>query len=474
MRAIVIAGLLAGAGSVAAHDRSITRERLVETVERIEAHQAALSQIWPGYWPEGQAFVLYEAETGAAFGGAAAAVRGRFEPGAREDVLRGFILDYASGAPNTVLVNVSGALDREVEILFHEQFHDFQWDGFERQVAGSSEFVDLTLLPDTLAFAAAAELERRVLAQALQARSGDERRQLAALYLGLRRDRQVGLDVQFVDAEANRERIEGTAQYVGVQATAIVDDRSAGWVRERIAERLASNLWIPGSGYGSVMFRSRAYGVGAGLSLLLDDLALDGWRQQVMHGTALHVVLARSVEPADETTTQAARASYRLTDIASSLAEPVQQSLPPFATAEQFLARASARLVVEFQIPLDARSEFHSGFTARSLVELAPGVTAFLQMPLLESTWREARLRVSQRDVLIELPSSRRSAGTHLANRYTILLDDLTGLDTLPEGDAPDGLAIEVEGILLSLPGDAEIQRNEGEIVIRYRPQDDS
>jgi hypothetical protein len=206
--AIVVAALMLA--SPAAADPA-SQEELEAVARRVLAHEDALSRLWPGFWPPGQPFIIHHPDTGAVFAGQASPAGPEFRPGALPGAHSGYELDYPSGAPDTVALKY-GEDVADLSTLFHEQFHDYQRDAFRWIGGGHEEFVDVSLIPDRAGFAAAAEIERRVLVDALTARRPAERRRFARAYLALREHRLGALAPEVAAAEAHREWTEGTAE----------------------------------------------------------------------------------------------------------------------------------------------------------------------------------------------------------------------------------------------------------------------
>ncbi len=430
---VVAAGLLTA--FTAAAD-PVSRRDLEDAAARVLAQQEALSRVWPGFWPEGQPFIIHHPGTGAVFAGDAAPAGLEFRPGALPGAGSSYELDYPSGVPNTVALKYDGVL-AELATLFHEQFHDYQRDAFRWIGGGHEEFVDLSLIPDLAGFAAAAEIERRVLAEALGARRREDRRRLAARYLALRAHRLAALDPAVAAAEAHREWSEGTAEYVGLRGAAIIAGQPAG-ARAQIVEGLRRDLNEGSGGFSINWFRWRAYSVGAALAWLLDDLGAD-WRGDIQAGARLDARLAQALGAHQAASDVAALLRrYGYDDLRLEMAHMLELAPRAPSSREEFLASAPLKLSIHLTIPPPRASELKMSFKANGMTPLPEEALALTDVEYLIVQLGEVDLRVSDRSVLTEM------AGT--TARQVVLLSTFEGLEGLvaAAGGAPAPLDLDL------------------------------
>lgn len=351
---------------------SLDRDGLLAQAERVEAHTAALGRLWPGYWPETQAFILYAPEAGAVFGGDRLPDAPRFKPGPLDGAEFHFVLDYPSGRPDTVLLRPDGP-DDDLATLFHEQFHDFQTEAFRWTAdGGHQEFVDLDQIPDLLGFVAAANLERLVLEAALRAPDPATRRDLARTYLALRTLRSSGVPATILTTERYREWSEGTAEFVGLQASALV----AGHAKDDLPRAIARNLTAydgKGENLNSALFRWRAYPVGAGLAWLLDDIGVADWRTTVADGAPLDVLLRLAIGEGSADDVREAATTFDLAALKAEAGRQLAEAPQAASDRAGFLAQAPRRLVVEIRAPLARAKEVQLSFSAPQMTPLADG-----------------------------------------------------------------------------------------------------
>lgn len=431
---------------------------LLEMARRIDAKASGLANLWPGYWPDGQSYVLYERGVGAVFGGGAARRAADFRAGDLADARSSYDLDYPGGPPNTILLEVEGPSD-DLETLFHEQFHDFQTDAFKWSGGGAGEFVDLSLISDLETYTSDLAFERHVLALALGAEEDGRRRQLARSYLTLRRTRQAGLATAVKDTEANRELVEGTAELIGLRAAALVADAPMETVRTAIIDNLSAPMLSETQAYGTSVFRERAYGVGAALSWLLDDLMAPDWRSRVAAGETLHAVLENTIGSAAEGELEGLRWDHGYAALSRQMTGLLAAN-PPVLSTETFLERARHHFVVVLEYPAtQLASVFFGGkmtMLARSTVALSPAT---------ELSVAAVGLTLDVRDRSVLLENSR--VGDQRTDRVTVLLDDINGLNALPRGRIIHPITVETAHVTLELPAGAEVEDTDTGLMIR-------
>lgn len=453
---------LAAPGAAAAQD--VTPDTLMSLAERITARDAELSRLWPGFWPDGQPFILHNPDVGSVFAGDAAPAAPEFRSGPLPGALSAFEFDYPSGAPNTVALRISRP-DDDLAALFHEQFHDFQQDAFRWIGGGHQEFIDQGLVPDRADFAARAEIERRVLAEALLEPDPAGRRRLARAYLVLRQARLGASAPELAAIEAHREWSEGTAQYVGLQGAAVAAGQTDS-VRDRIVTGLRKDLAAAGGGFMVNWFRWRAYDVGAAMAWLLDDLGAD-WRPGAQAGERLDRLLDEALGPdtaaADPATVLA---GYDLDGLKAEITDRLGRSPIPVASREAFLATAPKRLIVEVEAGPELLNGVSMSFQSLTMTPLPNDAMALPDAVYFVMQLGDYEVDVRDRSVLLE------QTGRGLP-RHVILLgsfDDLGELARLPEGShARESLSVAGAGIRLTA-GATRIDVGPDEILLSVRP----
>lgn len=186
------------------------------------------------------------------------------------------------------------SVEANIYMLIHEAFHGYQYEVFARP---AERFAPASAAPrlstvglDRAEHGARAEVERQILAQVLDAPSEQERARLLERYLTMR-ELRMRLLPALLRIEQTEERIEGVAEWLGLVCAAANTDAPEDYVKVRLAHALAEPR--PPL-VGSLPVKWRAYGVGATLALVLEDLGVT-WRQRVQQGAALDELLAEAL-----------------------------------------------------------------------------------------------------------------------------------------------------------------------------------
>jgi len=282
---------------------------LLDAAARVVAAEPRLGGVWPGFWSEPHPFLLHRGPVAVLVshrepGGDWQAIPDERLPGS----LRGLAYGYYGTLPGLAddydmrygtggLTVEAAAWDRDapntLETLFHEWFHIFQ----ERRFAGLRPERDRKLPPQAYAsprFRALADVERRVLLDAVAARGKDSLRSLLRDYLAVRDERTGEVTGQVRSAETNIERREGTAALVGLEAASLaMGDTDNARVRRRLREYLSMSMDSLSGAYGSPYagFRFRLYGTGSAAGYLLDRLG-EPWRRRMASGEPFARILA--------------------------------------------------------------------------------------------------------------------------------------------------------------------------------------
>ncbi|HEX9946019.1 MAG TPA: hypothetical protein VGA98_00605 [Allosphingosinicella sp.] len=496
MRALIVAAALllwpcaaAGAPSVLEPmaRASLPAPELLKLASDVRRTGPKLARLWPGYWPPEQAFILYRPGEGAlliagqagpgTFAPLAAAalpkaLRGRawFHPGDLTGMGRPFVLDYPIGGGRTaVLVLADQKADALSGLIFHEQFHDYQGSAFKGR--RGSQFVAPKAVADRVAFAAAAETERRVLAAALEAKPGRTRHRLLHQYLALRRERESGLAANVLAVERQFEMFEGTAKFIDRAAAAFAPGAEKS-LTALVAEVLREDLNAMTQPYLTAWFRTRGYGVGAALTYLLRELDPKGWRTAIEGGVALDERLAALTrfdtvrDSAALATSARATFGYAATHAAF---EPRIRAAEKkeIKSAEEFHALGVHRVVLEWRPPAkNGGKGVEMGFSTGpgGMVLLGEAHLVLPDPEMLNMTFPSVSVTVKG------LPFMSEGNGTR---RYTILLPSapkVNGRSGLAAGDhALDRLTVTAGGLEMRVDRAASVVVREGETIIRVR-----
>lgn len=328
-RSVLLLGLVLGifggsaagmSGPSAAIPSSWASEDPVAPLGRAAAAVARLvpgmEEIWPGFWPEDQPFMIYLPGEAALLVTPAAPPAG-FEPvdehlvpaelrgraylyrGTLPGLEAGFRTDYPAGERSAVAVTFDPAgLQETLTTLFHEAFHAYQHQRFSGESSPAGAFVD----PEQIAapeFVALGEVERRMLAEALNLPAIELEDHLRQ-YLAVRWIRMGSVPAEVVDVERELERKEGSAHLVGLQAGLLATGGDLADLAGALRPYLLFPLENMSGGLSERLIRWRVYGTGAAIGHLLDRLGME-WRHRLEQGATFDELLQEAVafDPAD-------------------------------------------------------------------------------------------------------------------------------------------------------------------------------
>lgn len=496
MRALILAATILFAvffassapASGAAAPAAAPAPELLRLAAEVRKTGPKLARLWPGYWPPGQAFIIYRPGHGALLvadkaeeappsfvalpaPGLPKGLRGRawFRPGDLQGVNRPFILGYPIGAGRKAVLVLAEEGAKDVgPLIFHEQFHDHQGKAFGHRLG--SQFVGPKAVQDRAGFAAAAETERLILAAALAAKT-KARTRLLHQYLALRRDREKALPPELIKVERQFEKIEGTAKFIDRAAAALAPgaDRT---LPALLAETLRLDLSANGEPFVEGWFRSRSYGVGAALTYFLRELDPKGWRTSVEGTVSLDERLAELTgfgsvgDPAGLAESARSRFAYERTRAGL---EPKIRAAErgEIKSAEEFYALGAHRVLFEAKLATkNGTREGGMGFATgpRGMTFLAEGHLVLPDPKVVDVTLPFAALTVRGR------PFMSRSGAT---NFYTILLPSgpsVNGGGALAPGEHRfERLDLTAEGLKLSVERPVTVVVGEGETIVRIR-----
>jgi hypothetical protein len=300
--ALAVAAILIQAHSArgAAHDTVAVPAEVERTFAAVRSVANRLDAVWPGYWNDRRAFLVVEpqlvavlhapGDPGSPFRAqrVCAPTFGCWDAWIYRGAIPGlsasqgfFDLEFPVAGTSAVAISVRGSLEKNLYFLFHEGFHAHQ----------ETAFADPHVLQVNDSLGAAtrdrvhtmADAERARLAAALDDEHGDV---LAALreYLRMRAARDSLTPASLRHYEDRLERIEGSAQLVGVQASLLAQRQPTADAARAVAGELRQPIRLGAFATGETWhIRSRVYGTGAALGLLFDRLGLP-WRQRLAAG----------------------------------------------------------------------------------------------------------------------------------------------------------------------------------------------
>jgi hypothetical protein len=275
---------------------------------------AEIAEIWPGFWSATPHFMLLRDQQSALLvanehpGSDFTAASGAAIPAPLHGRLflrheyppqlgpRSFSLRFAVGSDTVPALEPHGrSAFRRTDFYLHESFHGYQHARFvpvpedERRARAGEPLVDPAQLGE--GFTAEVEQERALLRHALTA--GAEASIILLHDYVRARDARLAHQSDAAAVELRMERTEGTATYVGCRGAATALGAPASAARECVLSELRKALAdMPALPEADArLMRWRLYGTGAALALLLDDLAVEGWKARVQGGASLYGVL---------------------------------------------------------------------------------------------------------------------------------------------------------------------------------------
>lgn len=174
-------------------------------------------------------------------------------------------------------------------VLYHEEFHRFQWNSF-RQTNGPDGYAAVEKpvpVPGDVVvsqrFQELAAAERSVLANALRLSDEDSIRRSLASYIRIRRQRRALVPERVRGTEPHEERKEGSAHLAAYQALTAALENSGRSVRELVYQDLVSTPPFSRDRETSSYRHWHIYATGAAIGLLLDRLHVS-WRSRLQAG----------------------------------------------------------------------------------------------------------------------------------------------------------------------------------------------
>jgi hypothetical protein len=445
--------IVACCGSVAAASPS-----LYETVAPILAHRDELSRVWPGYWSEEMPFLVYEPEGDAILYTARTppAPYRRYDAPSKSALPEGlldrlywhegvppglhgqFDTRYTIGKKRVAAIPQHDSVDELLDFLFHEIFHAYQSGKFSGDTTVST-FVDPGAI--TPALIAMAEVERRLLRDALREDEPRAVRDLARQYLAVRGTREDLMPADAVNLESERERTEGSAFLVGLQAMVAALDRSDDEVLRKIEDQLAKPLGDFGGSIQDSMFRWRVYGTGAAIGLLLDREPLEGWRKRMEDGQSFSILLADAMEFESTTDRQAlARQAMDRRGYQDLLRKGDRLLVDAPPSIGKFYARPAHAII---EVPQAMMTEIRTSFSAGDLFQLDDDVM-LVQDALYTAEFDRFSVTAQHADLLFE---------TRGVMRVTIALAGLPDLAGVSAGAETrlENVSFEIDGLTVSV-----------------------
>lgn len=464
--------------------------RLIRTAARVERVVPRLDSVWPGFWPAGQAYLIYDGRTAVLVADDRPPAAWRpVDPGRLPGVLCGmayrrsgplpsltgnFDMEYPVGEGSAAAVPWSGGMFRTLSLLFHERFHAFQQERFTpTRGAGELGQQEETFLSAASVggprFRAMAEVERRLLRDALAASDPERTRAILRSYLAVRDERMAGAEEEVRRAEINVERKEGSAEYVGFTAATVATGAGRQRVRKALDERLAMALDTTRLGSGAyAQFRARLYGTGGALAWLLEEMVPD-WRSRLAEGSPFPELAARAVGGAAGRSEELAEAALRRKGFGELLARERARGAPE----EEDPVRAvltSGRVTLVLHVSMAGRSPSDLQMEASGGLPRQPeqGLWVNPDVDVLEFSLPGVELTAEDSPAMVDFRSPTDSV------RLTLALSGAPRFDgeALPADETrwPEGLTAAAGGVRLRVEAAARTRTLSDSVVVRVMP----
>lgn len=206
-----------------------------------------------------------------------------------------YLLDFDAGGVVVPAIRLQSNPPDVLGFALHEAFHKYQREYFDT-VGQVSEVVPTSILQDS-AFVARAERERTLLQRVLLAETTTDLCRRSNVYLRARRSRLADVDPHVAAVERQIERLEGSAELVGLVAFAAASNLS---VDSTATDSTRSHLSRPLEQFSAGMdptwrlMRWRLYGTGAAMGVILTRLNV-AWQAQLESGVPFDVMLTSAV-----------------------------------------------------------------------------------------------------------------------------------------------------------------------------------
>ncbi|MEJ7759509.1 MAG: hypothetical protein WKF55_07925 [Gemmatimonadaceae bacterium] len=386
-------------------------DQILPTIVAVSRAATSVDSIWPGYRPFERGFILFSREGPAwlvaessppapwiAVSSAEPGLTGRLyrREGPLPGLNGGIDLGYPVGARTYPAVENERGRKKTLTTLFHEAFHAYQRGTF----AGTEQQSGWQSVPPDAAtpnIVAAIEMERRILASALEAPPGVATDSLIAAFLTVRSERMAALPDSVRSVDRRFERIEGTAHLVGYRASATALHADSAETREDIIRTLRWNLSVFGGGPENFYFRWRSYGTGAAMGLLLDRLGVS-WQHDLAAGASFDSLLGRAAHiGGDPSMLGIARRRFGYDSLLRRAGrDAVPRSEDPIG---DFLSLEPYRLIVEIRCDsaCTPRVGVSFSFVGKGRSPTSP-VTAVMLLPLV----KRASMGLPELDLAIE------------------------------------------------------------------------
>lgn len=423
------------------------KEIMINIAAEVVRSSKDLSQIWPGYWPEDQAFILKISDKGAVLIAPSHGLnsfkpisdnqlpdelhgKAYFHEGKLEGAIKPFILDYDISDDRTAILVNAGGYSRKniISLLLHEQFHAYQ----DQAYIDDSKFpsINPSDIKDRVGFATLAEIERRILIDALSEKNAAKRLEILHHYFIIRQYRENIVPQIAVDTEQYLERLEGVAEYVSKVGESIIYKSGEQGLRQSLIQSLKSDLLEIGSSYNSGLFRGRSYQTGGALTYLLSLYNKNDWQKRIENGAFVDDLLMEYIDTSTHIPIDVIYKKYGYDEIYQRFETIISKiNETEIKSVEDFLATKAHRLVIDTEF---VSAKKIAGFSAENSFPLGKAILAISNAIVYNSmfdgyslTVKEQPMLLDNSKVIILLSSLPKISGTKTYAMGEYYLDDI-------------------------------------------------
>ena len=272
----------------------------LDDLRQLNAHQQQLDSIWPGYQPlaRGLGYIddegkIYLAGNDMAVHNLKASEKGIWlAPQGSTDLTAMYYIDHQITPELTAtIVQADAPPFLRKGLLLHEDFHGYQRDSFQGDMASTLSFADVGDA-DLLELFAILSYERNLLVNALMSVDTNPLPFISS-YVALRSWRESQLPSSVSETEHSIERKEGSAFWVEAQARGILTQSNSEGV---LIQRLLSGRFGIVNDVSSRIYSHRLYGTGGAVLALVElFIERDVWQQAISGGATPFTLLAQQI-----------------------------------------------------------------------------------------------------------------------------------------------------------------------------------
>lgn len=393
------------------------KEKMISIAAEVVRSSKELSQIWPGYWPEDQAFIFKIADEGALLIAPSHGLnsfkpisdqqlpdelhgKAYFHEGKLEGAIKPFILDYDIGDERTaLLLNVEdNNRSNIISLLLHEQFHAYQNQAYIDDLDFPS--LNPSDIKDRVGFATLAEIERRILIDALSEKNARKRLEILQRYFIIRRRRESTAPQVAIKNEKFFERSEGVAEYATKVGKMIINDTGDQGLRHSLIKYLKNDLLDNETSYNSGLFRGRSYQTGGALTYFLSLYNKSDWQKRIENGEFVDDLLMEYIDTSTHIPIDVIYKKYGYDEIYQRFETIISKiNETEIKSVEDFLATKAHRLVIDTKF---VSAKKIAGFSAENSFPLGKAILAIFNAIVYNSMFDGYSLTVKEQPMLLD------------------------------------------------------------------------